>query len=192
MIGINEEFFESTEIGKGIETFRLYRQDNSSITPVLAFSLVFKWQPIYNDILNQLKKDPSMLSNQYKGQLIPSVVIFKRQEDDGMTALISAIMPYNGRLYYHVIVANSGSTDGQPLSLLQAALGREKFGKESWVKRLDNLNFIPEDSIKDQEYADDLISSQLKLVVPETELTSDGQFDLGKLRSLQVNSPEEH
>jgi len=183
MMGIAGSFFSSTAIGTGIETIRVYRRSGSELSPSLAFPLIFKWQPVYNDILKQLKSDQSMLPPGYEGYLIPSVVIFQRHESREMTALITSIEEYQGQLYYHVAVANSGAADGQPLSLLQAALSREKFGQPAWVDRLDQ-QYIPDESQQDQIYAEDLISTELNLVVPETELQTEGEFDLGKLRAL--------
>jgi hypothetical protein len=69
-------------------------------------------------------------------------------------------------------------------------LSREKFGQEDWVTKLENLKSIPEDSNQDQAYGEDLISTQLSLIVPETDLTTDGRFDLGKLRSIEVKGDE--
>jgi len=186
MFGITEEFFSSTSIGTGISSLKLYHRQGSTLSPSLAFPLIFKWQPVYNDILKQLKQSRSALSPDYRGRLVPQTVIFKHHDDDQITALISAIEYDQGKFTYHVAVANSNHDDGQPLSLLQAALSREKFGRSAWVDRLDNRNIIPKDSIKDQDYAEDLISEKLKMVVPETDLTSDGVFDLGKLRAIEV------
>lgn len=187
---ITDEFFQTTQIGSGIESMQLFGSEQMMTKPSLAFPLIFKWQPIYNDILNSLKKAQGAIPHDYSGKLIPSIIIFDRQGSDQKTALISAVQRNENDLYLHIAVANSGAEDGQPLSLLQKALAREKFGQQRWMEKLENNKIIPEDSIRDQEYGEDLIASQLTLKLPETQLTTDGVFDLGKLRSLQVETED--
>ncbi|MHA2502731.1 MAG: hypothetical protein ACXAE3_07675 [Candidatus Kariarchaeaceae archaeon] len=185
MFQIDDSFFSTTEIGMGINTMRMYAKPGSETEPSLAFPLVFKWQPVYNDILTSLKNAKRMMPSNFDGRLVPSVIIFERHGSDQNTALISAIGTYEDKLYYHVALANSGAANGQPLSLLQSALSREKFGREEWSARLVNPKSVPEDSIRDEPFGEDFIYSQLNLIVPETDLTADGRFDLGKLRAIK-------
>lgn len=189
MFKIDPSFFSSTEIGAGLLSLRLYGMPEMNTKPYLAFPLIFKWQPIYNDILNTIKQARGVLPDGYEGRLVPSTIVFDREGNQQKTALISAIGEFEGQLYYHVAVANSGADDGQPLSLLQSQLSREKFGQPDWVTKLDKLKSIPEDSIR-QEMDEAQIAAQLLLKVPETEVTVDGRFDLGKLRSIELLDAE--
>lgn len=186
---VTEDFFSGTDIGKGILSLSLYHSKSATniIKPDLAFPLIFKWQPVYNDILIELiKEDSKILPPSFSGQLIPSIILFNHRDTKDYTALIATVNVIEDQLYYCVAIAKTGHTDGRPLSLLSSALRREKFGQEKWLKIIENRHVIAEDSVRNQEYELDLISTDLIQVVAEINLTADGVFDLGILESIEL------
>jgi hypothetical protein len=118
------------------------------------------------------------------------VVIFRNQKTDEYTALISSIGEYAGTLYYHIALATSGRQGGQPLSLLEKQLGREKFGQDSWVNRVVEQNTGFKDGYRDSMFAEDLISTDLVEVVARTSLSSEGSFDLGRLQAINLEEDQ--
>jgi hypothetical protein len=177
---INDEFFTTSDIGGGIETLTLFssRSLEYGMEGRLAFPLVVKWQPVYNDILVQLRKvHDQKIPPDFEGKVIPTVIIFKQDKDNSYTALISNISKIGEKTYFNAAVTKSGfEEDGKPLSFLISALRREKFGSEVWSRRMEN-----------QDFSEDAIFLNWDKIIDNLQLNSDGKFDIGLIRSLKRN-----
>ena len=175
---INPEFFSTHSIGGGLKNMSLYvrDQDKDEIEGRMAFPLIVKWQPVYNDILAQLKLGKDIgIPEDYEGKIVPSVTIFNQKSNNSYIALISNITEIGEDQFYNVAIARSGDTEGgKPLSFLQSALSRGKFGENVWKKRM-----------KEQDFSEDALFINWKKEIDEINLDKEGRFDIGLLRSLK-------
>ena len=125
-----------------------------------------------------MARGSNILPNDWQGILKPNVVIFEDVVEKIHVALITAVHQNGDDFVYSVAVTRSGyGKEGQPLSLLQSALGREKFGQESWRKLLD--------SNQGKEKVGEQLSVNLKRVIERLSVKRDGKFDLGLIMSLK-------
>ncbi len=177
VFGLNDDFFTTDEIGGGLETLSLYakEQGDKTINGGLSFPLIIKWQPVYNDILTQLKKTQNKaLPQEYGGKIKPAVVIFHQERDNSYTALISTVTTVQDQQFYNVAVARSGYHEGKPLSFLLSALSREKFGEDVWVRRM-----------REHDFSEDALFIDWKNLLDKIALRSEGKFDIGIIRALK-------
>ncbi len=188
VISIEDNFFSTEKIGDGLQDLTLFVNDGKQIykqiTADLVYPLILKWQPVYNDILSKLKKrENKILPNDFKGHLKPNIVAFE-QSDGSNTVLISKVTTIKDKNYYNVALARSGyGNDGKPISLIQSALSREKFGSETWRKQIDTYN-LELKNVKTS--SSDHISLNLKNVIDKLSLlTKEREFDLGLVLSLK-------
>jgi len=188
--GISEVFFNSNSIGGGLKQMSLYTRTNGKpIDSSLALPLIIRWQPVYNDILSALKSRKQIFPQGYDGRILPSIIVFERPEDKSFTVLISNITGNSERgYYYNVALAQSGdSRNGKPLSHLQSALNREKFGEQSWIDRLVR-HFEEMKDGNAQDTSTDSILATLESILDNVELTTNGVFDFGLITSYSADS----
>lgn len=176
ILEISEKFFHTEHMGEGIKTLSFYRDESIGkvITGSDAFPLIIKWQPLYNDIQTELQKyGTGILPKTFTGYVKPKIIIFKTQ--DNITGLITKVTEIDGKQYINIGIAKSGSKNGQPLSLLDIQLNREKFGSKQWKER-----------ITEHYDSSDAISYNLSKVIDEEYIQDEnGMLDLGKIKSFQ-------
>ncbi|MCY3412224.1 MAG: hypothetical protein INQ03_11375 [Candidatus Heimdallarchaeota archaeon] len=183
---VEKEFFNTEKIGAGAKSLSLFvnRQGETLYNEIeghLVFPLILKWMPIYADILTQMNKAHSVLPYKYEGYIKPEVIIFEQLNEQSYTALITSITEDEGKLFYNVAIARSGYSEGQPLSLLQSALLREKFGLVSWRKTMEEKQLNEEP----KEYTDRITMNLIKVLDTVNLRTDEGVFDLGLVLSLR-------
>jgi hypothetical protein len=178
---INESFFFTDKIGGGLNSMSLYINENEEkkydeIAGNLAFSLVLKYQPMFNDILTQLRSQSfEFLPANYQGHLIPKTIILKDQSSSTFISLIGSMSQIGDKLFYNVAIARSDYQNGEPISFLEKALAREKFGSQNWREKLG-----------DRKLSIDSITFNLRSKYVDLQVVdNNGNFDLGRITSLK-------
>lgn len=154
----------------------------------MILPLILKWQPVFNDILSQLKSNKvGILPNEYSGLLKPEIIVFEQVVEGSHVAVITNISTIGENMFFNIAIARSGYKAGMPLSLLHSALKREKFGGKSWRDQLDRNNELRQKAEKiDETSIVDQITLKLEKVIDGISLLNEDQkFDLGKVLSLK-------